>query len=324
MSYESNKVISVVILTCNRKQMVEELVAELQKQTIIDRTEIIVVDNGSLDNNYLFETTGTVDKTIKLKNNIGCAGRNEGIKQAGTDYVVTLDDDVFPHRPEELEMVLRFFENTLDANVVNFKILFPESKELIPFNWYHPKDPSAFSDATFLTDYISEGAVAFRKASFECTGYYPEEFFLSHEGPDLACRFINAGYNIYYSGSVEVLHKCSKVQRVTWRNTYYDTRNYFWFLVRNYKFPALMWMILFRLVVTFLFAVSRGQIVWYCRAIRDSVAGLPLQIKNRKPLTDEALNKLREIRKDKVPIFKRAVKYIKNISIINKAYPNRV
>lgn len=301
--------------------MISDLLLDIQKQNQIHNTEVIVVDNGSTDQTYEeLSNNKAIDKLIRLDKNIGCAGRNEGISRAASEYVITLDDDVFFNRNDEIERIITFFNKNTDAHAVNFKILYPDTKEIIPFNWYHPRDFKIYYKDTFLTDYISEGAVAFRKYCFAKTGYYPEEFFLSHEGPDLAYRFINKGYNIYYTGDIDVLHKCSKEQRTTWRNVYYDTRNYFWLLIRNYPVNKIIFKCIFRLITTMIFAMSRKQFKWYISGIKDSFLGLTYHYKKRELLTKSSIEKIKTIRKQQPKISNRCIEFISKIKAMNKEY----
>lgn len=312
---------SFVVLTCNRKVMVLALLKELFKQKRIENVEIIVVDNASEDKTneaiaYLYPNV----KLIRLKRNVGCAGRNEGIKKARGEVVITLDDDVFLHRKDEAERIISCFNNHPEVSAINFKILFPHNKEIIPFNWFHPRDYNEFGNKTFETDYISEGAVAFRKKIFENVGYYPEEFFISHEGPDLAYRIIGSGNKIIYSGGIEVLHKCSLQQRSSWRNTYYDTRNYFWLLYRHFPISVFVGQSVFRAITMFVFAIRRNQVKWYLRAIKDSFSGIHRQLPHRAVLSKSSLKRIRDIRSQQVSYFKKLKFFFKKISEQNKQY----
>ena len=47
---------------------------------------------------------------IRLSKNIGCAGRNEGIKRASGDIIITFDDDVFLGDKDALEKTLKVFD----------------------------------------------------------------------------------------------------------------------------------------------------------------------------------------------------------------------
>lgn len=318
---KNRPVISIVVLTCNRADMVVDLLKQIHRQSIISKSEVIVVNNGSQDH-----TKNTIAclfpdvKIVSLRKNIGCAGRNHGISIAKSQYVVTLDDDVFLHREDELERIIGQFKYYPDVAAINFKILFPHNKELIPFNWYHPCDYRVYSGTTFETDYISEGAVAFRRDVFEIAGYYPEDFFLSHEGPDLAYRILDTGKRIIYCGEIEVLHKCALQQRTSWRNTYYDTRNYFWLLYRHFPMSVFIVKSTSKLLSAFIFSITRRQLKWYLKALNDSFYGLNKQRQHRKVLKPETFAKISEIHRNQIGFFKKIKFFFVKISSQNKQY----
>jgi GT2 family glycosyltransferase len=287
---------TVSILTCNRKDILLELLGDLKKQTMYGQFEIIVVDNNSSDGTEeAIEKYYPEVKYFRNKENTGCAGRNVGLREATGNIVITLDDDVYFHRKDEIERIIALFVEEKEAAAINFKILFHDSKKLIPFNWYHPRRYEDFSESTFETDYISEGAVAFQRKIFKNVRYYPEEFFLGHEGYDLAYRIIDHGYKILYSSQIEVIHRISMKQRDSWRNTYYDTRNYIWLIVRHFPLGLLLKQLSYRICTTFLNSLLKRQIGWYFRALKDAVKGLPTEIKKRKVLKKRTIDRLKEI-----------------------------
>lgn len=247
--------ISIVILTYNRQEVLQENLTKISRQTYKDK-EVIVVDNGDSENTRSVLRQYNKDVVyLPMQSNIACAGRNAGIKYAKGDIIVTLDDDVIFTNDSDLASIDKFFRERRDIDVLNFKIVFEDDHKIIPFNWYHPRGYRKYGDTEFETDYIGEGAVAFRKSVFGKAGYYPEEFFLAHEGPDLAYRIIDAGFTIWYSPEIAVSHKVDRRHRPGWRNSYYDTRNQIWLGVRNYPLPALIRHLSYRLVTTFLLSV---------------------------------------------------------------------
>lgn len=321
MELKNNITLTVSILTCNRKNVLSELLESLKKQTLYRQFEVIVVDNNSSDGTQEAVTERHPEvRYIRLAENIGCAGRNIGIKEATGDIVVTLDDDVFFRRNDEVERIISVFLKNKDANVINFKILFHDTFELIPFNWFHPRKFEDYSDSTFETDYISEGAVAFRKEIFDKAGYYPEDFFISHEGYDLAYRIIADNYTIIYSHEIEVLHRIAKKQRESWRNTYYDTRNYIWLLIKYYPLNLLFKQLAYRMVTTFLFSLRRGQLLWYLKALIDAAKGIPSQIKKRRVLSKHIIIRLKEIRKFEPGLAYKINNFIWKTSVLNKRF----
>jgi GT2 family glycosyltransferase len=312
--------ISLVILTCNRKSSISLLLESIEQQNRIP-DEVIVVDNDSEDGTSDYVKTH-FEKVVlvRLPQNMGASGRNEGIKRATGDVIITLDDDVFFSGPSGVEDIEKIFGERKEISVLNFQILDGQTGEIIPFNWFHPYKMEDYADKELLTDYISEGAVCFRKEVFDTVGYYPEEFFISHEGPDLAYRLLDNGYGIHYSPEVKVLHKCSTEHRVTWRNTYYDTRNQIWLAVRNLPFTKAALHITYRLLTTFLFALRRKQLNWYFKAVFDGFTGIKSELRYRKPISKETIRKIREIKKNNPRIFYKISSFIKRTKSINSKF----
>ncbi|WP_028585952.1 glycosyltransferase family 2 protein [Desulfogranum mediterraneum] len=312
--------ISLVVLTCNRKDSVIPLLKSLEEQTRYPE-EVIVVDNNSTD--------GTSDcikqqfkfvRLVRLEENRGASGRNEGIKRAGGDLVITLDDDVFFAERCGIEKIEQIFETNRDVSVLNFQILDGEHQKIIPFNWFHPYEMERYADQHLLTDYISEGAVCFRREVFAVVGFYPEEFFISHEGPDLSYRLLDNDFSIEYSPEIKVIHRCSTEHRVTWRNTYYDTRNQIWLAIRNLPFFRALAHIFYRLFTTFLFALMRRQLRWYLKAVYDGFRGIGSELKYRKPISKNTVSKIRNIRKHKPGVGYKIMSFVKRVNLINKTF----
>ena len=119
MTHSDSVPLSVVILTCNRKDVLTELLDDLRKQTLYGQFEIIVVDNHSQDGTCeTIASTYPEVRCLRLSENRGCGGRNVGIQEAREDIIVTLDDDIVFSRPDELERVLKALRKHNDADVI--------------------------------------------------------------------------------------------------------------------------------------------------------------------------------------------------------------
>jgi Glycosyl transferase family 2 len=174
---------SIVVLTHDRPEEVLRLARELRKFSSRG-AEIIIVDNASPRpvRDLIDHDEFTI---LRLPTNEGAVGRNHGIRKAARDIVITLDDDLFGLTDETFEILERRFSQEPATGAICFRVL--SSKPPHPqINWCHHYRIEAFADRRFVTDEISEGAVAFRRTALEETALYPEEFFISHEGVALA------------------------------------------------------------------------------------------------------------------------------------------
>lgn len=88
--------ISVIMLTCDRENMVGRAIESILNQTY-QNFEFIIVDNGSKDQSgEIADSYAEKDSRIKVihipKSNIG-TGRNTGLDMSKGDYVTFIDDD---------------------------------------------------------------------------------------------------------------------------------------------------------------------------------------------------------------------------------------
>ena len=101
--------ISVVVCTYNRATKLPSSLEALSRQTVGDRAEVIVVDDGSTD------TTAQVARAydVRLLRHAGnrglAAARNTGVQASRAPIVAFTDDDCVPDR-HWLELLLRAYE----------------------------------------------------------------------------------------------------------------------------------------------------------------------------------------------------------------------
>ena len=255
--------------------------------------EIIVIDNHSED-----ATQATVNKLfpsvkyLRTDENIGAAGRNFGMEAATGEIVITLDDDVSGLTASALGVLVRQFREDPKLGAVNFRVVDEQGRTC---NWVHHCKEEEFFDKTFPTYEITEGAVAFRRKTLQLSGYYPETFFLSHEGPDLAFRIIEQGYRVIYSGEICVRHWFSSAGREPWRNYYYDTRNQLWLAARHFPLSYAVTYLVRGLSAMLFYSLRDGYFIQWLKAVRDGLSGLGKACGERKVLSSSTMDIIRKI-----------------------------
>ena len=289
---------SIVVLTFNRNHLLGRLLEDLQRFARAG-AELVVVDNAST------EPAETVTRhfpnvvMIRAPRNLGAAGRNLGFKAARGDIVVCLDDDVFGLSADALEQLDRVFEEPTVGGV-NFKVLEEGTGRVV--NWVHHRSVEQFADATFDTYEVTEGAVAFRRSILDEVGGYPEPFFLSHEGPDLAFRVMNRGSRVIYCPALSVTHSFAPEGRKSWRNYYYDTRNTLWLVVRNLPFGYGAWILFRQTAAMFFYSIRDRHFKWWAKGVWDGLMGLRQALRERERLSKNAMRRIREIDSFRPPL----------------------
>lgn len=297
---ETQRTISIVILTYNRVEILREL---LESISLISYSplDVIVVDNHSTDGTEALLTQHYSRYTyIRTEKNLGVSARNLGIEKARGAIVICLDDDVFGINDRAIHDLIDCFNNNRKIGAINFKIIHYDTGEIC--NWVHHCDPDMFSEKTFSTYEITEGAVAFRKTAINLSGLYPDFYFISHEGPDLAYRLINIGFDVIYTGRITVRHRHSNLGRESWFNYYYDTRNHLWLAARHFPALYLMKYLFISLSSTLVYSIRDGFLKYWLKAIVDGLVGLPTIVKGRKVLSHDTMDKIHEIDRNRPPI----------------------
>ena len=285
--------VTIAILTYNRSEILDNLLKSLSSITY-KPLEVIVVDNHSQDETERIVRYGYPEYIyIKMDKNIGAAARNRGIERTAGQIIICLDDDVFGIDDQNICRLISIFESDPTIGAINFKVMDYYSGELC--NWVHHRISSDYHDKTFDTYEITEGAVAFRKSALDVAGVYPEYFFLSHEGPDLAFRLMDHGCRVIYSGDIVVRHSHSHLGRRTWTNYYYDTRNALWFAARNLPLGYMMRYLIKSYLSTFVYAVRDGFLKYWFKAVWDGLMGLSFVYKDRKPICAQTTKIIKEI-----------------------------
>jgi len=291
--------VSIVVLTYNRE---EELIKTINNLSNLkyEGLEIIVVDNASKEPAKIILDNFCNVKVITLDENIGVGARNIGISEASGKYVITLDDDVRGLKDEDILVLIDSFEKDESIAAINFKVLEEGTGKQI--NWCHHRKVEEWGDREFDTFEISEGAVAFRREVVINAGLYPDYYFISHEGPDLAIRLMNNGYIVSYNPKVIVEHAQSLTARVSWRRYYYDTRNLIWFIFKYFGFRVGVKKLVIGLGALFVYSVRDGYIKYWFKGVFDS------------------LKVLKKVKEDKVQINKKTWRRYKEIESFSPSF----
>ena len=169
MSSYVNNLVSVIIPSYNSARYLEKAINSVLSQTY-PHIEIIVIDDGSVDNTYevLCPYQGRI--IYRHKENGGPASaRNYGLTKAKGEYIAFLDADDY-WLPEKLKIQIDFMRSNPDIDLVHANSWIDDGKsELYPI-FVHDKPPSGeVFKHLFLSNHICNLTVVVRH---ECMNRY--------------------------------------------------------------------------------------------------------------------------------------------------------
>lgn len=262
-----NSPIKLSIVFLNFNKLVETQFTSTHLQALCkgrDDIEIIAIDNGSEDGcaEYLQAQPDII--SIALPDNSGIAGYSAGFSKARGEYILVLDDDSCPTDLSNLDQALQTLDQRPDIGVIAAHIEMPDGTA--QWSWHLPKD-RAFSRSPF---FIGCGFII-RRDLFAKIGWYPKDFFLYQNEIDVSFQVRLQGYEIFYDPDFVIIHRGTPSQRPSWRRIFFPTRNTLWLLRRYYPQPQVSYMIVSRIIIGLVRAISFHEIKAYFRAVREGL-----------------------------------------------------
>ena len=208
-----NPLVSVIVITYNRKELLKETIDSILNQTFED-FELIVVDNFS-DYNFFSHIESFNDDRIRpfqnQNNGIVAVNRNFGIKKAKGEYIAFCDDDDL-WLPNKLEKQINKIHKTGNGMVYTMQKYF--GKTSIFSNYYGitplPFKQNASTNGLFKVNCIPSSSVMLKKALLEQIGCFDErKSFIAIEDYDLWIR-VSQVTRIEFIPEVLILHRVHK------------------------------------------------------------------------------------------------------------------
>jgi GT2 family glycosyltransferase len=212
---------SVVIAVRNEKSYILRCLEGVFSQDIDKEYEVIVVDGMSTDGTY--ELLNELKKKykfslIKNKKINAAAGRNLGIHQAKGDIIAFIDSDAIPSNDWLTQIETAFKKNNKSIAGVGGPDLIPKdstdkekaigivmTSSLARGGRFNPSTQHSLLDEERFVEHIPTCNLALKKDVIEKVGFFDEEFA---KGQDLELnhRIIKAGYKLFYSPKIKVVH----------------------------------------------------------------------------------------------------------------------
>lgn len=183
--------ISVIIPTYNRDQMVGQAIESVLEQEFKD-FELIVVDDGSTDDTPDILSAYGNDILVHRQINKGVsAARNKGIQLSLGRFIAFLDsDDLW--MPQKLSQQIAFFKSKKDAMICQTEEIWMRDGVRVNPGRRHKKKSGMIFKPSLALCLVSPSAVMINKDLFDVVGFF-DETLPACEDYDLwlrtSCRF---------------------------------------------------------------------------------------------------------------------------------------
>lgn len=224
MSLIGEPKISVVIVTWNIRPILERCLRSVD-QFADAPFEVLVIDNDSKDDTREFLKTYRMQnplltryEVILNEANLGYSTAvNKGLAKATGEYVLCLNPDTRLLGPTFSKM-LEVANRLPDAGAVGFRILNPSGKtqwsiSRLPSFAFQLKSRLGLNKQKFDYDHpaeveqINASVALIPKKVLDQVGLWDPKYFLWFEENDFCVRAKRAGFKIYYSPEVQVMHE---------------------------------------------------------------------------------------------------------------------
>ena len=224
--------LSIIIVSYNTKDFIEECLESIKATSKGFDYEIIVVDNASEDNSLEMLKTKFPDViVVKNQENVGFSKANNlGVEKSKGRYVLFLNPDTVVYEDALLNMV-KFMDEHTKAGAATCKLVMPNGKLDDAAHRGFPNPWNSFSYFSGLsklfpksklfggynlgwldiskTHEIDACAGAFmmiRRQAGEQIGWWDEDYFFYGEDLEFCFRLKEIGWKIYFVPSISALH----------------------------------------------------------------------------------------------------------------------
>lgn len=260
MSHHS-KLVTAVVLNYRSPKDTVRCIEALKKQTVVERMNIVVIDNHSEDESGgWFRARYGNDPSVRFieeRENVGYGrGNNAALPFLKSDYVLIVNpDNTLPS--DGIERMLSVLERRTDAAIVGPALVYPDGgirpsarrfphildlckKRLFPLRWqkkYEEWMKTIHDENEVEVDWLVGACLLLRTDMFRSLGGFDRRFFLFFEDIDLCKRIHLLGKKVLYLPNIHVLDRRNRLsgssalsllfRKMTWLHAR-SAMQYFW------------------------------------------------------------------------------------------------
>jgi len=243
--------VSIIVLNLNGKHIIHHCLDSLRKTDYPkEKTEIIVVDNGSKDGSFNFIKKKYAEVVLLRNNeNLGfSAPNNSAAKKSKGEYLVFVNNDMRVEK-EWLSKLVEGITTKDNVATCSSKILSWDGMKIdhggadsdVFMNarlegYQEENKPDSFNQEKEIL-FPSGGSMIVKKELFLEVGGFDEDFFAFYEDVDLGIRLKVLGYKNYFlpDSITYHMHSATAKKLPIEKLRVMQIRNILWIIVKNYS-----------------------------------------------------------------------------------------
>lgn len=244
--------VSIVIVNFNGEKFIEKCLKSLNKTNYPpNKTEIILIDNGSKDSSLdIVKNKFPKVKIIKNSINNYCKANNLGIQNSNGELIAFLNNDTEVYKDWLIELV-RVIQTNEKIGAVGPKLIFPTGHINSAGQREHPlfyfkdegfkeKDKGQY-DKLREVESICGCAVLYKKGCIKDIGIFDEDLIMYCDDVDMSIRCRKKGWKLYYVPKSIVKHEYNGTSSLELQEKYVE-RNRLILLAKHFpdKLPSFM------------------------------------------------------------------------------------
>ena len=272
-----NPLVSIIILTWNRRQYVLKAIDSVVKQSYRP-LEIILVDSASTDGTVqaVRESYPEV-RIIRLHRNLGIVeGRNIALANCRGDIIFSLDNDAWIW-PSTLSLCVGRLLKEKELGIIACRIIEPGTEQDVEDGH---------------TCFFFEGGFAIKKEVLDKVGYFPSDFFMQAEESDMALRVIDEGYYILLYSQAVVYHERASLSRNEKLYMFYGCRNELFTVIRRYPLLVMPLACLWKIFIWNWTGAEKRALHFTLAGSLAGISRLPWLLLKREPVSFKTIRKL--------------------------------
>lgn len=260
--------LSVVIVSYNVRNYLEQCLQSVQRALEGIEGEVFVVDNHSDDDSVVTvrEKYPWV-RLIENQENLGFSkANNQAIRQSQADYVLLLNPDTVVAE-DTLRGVLTFMDEHPKAGGAGVMMCYedgsraPESRRALPTPWVAALKMLGFTKRYYMShlpwdqpcriEVISGAFCLLRHEALKKIGLLDEDFFMYGEDIDLSYRLLKGGWENWYLPYSIIHYKGKSTQKSDYRYVHVFYQAMLIFFQKHYSHLSMVYTVPVKMAIYF-------------------------------------------------------------------------